>query len=541
MRIFTANLKDTDRYFQGNFFIVHDWGPEFRPDYDQYYKDLITGRIVTILKKNSRNVVVADYPARDSGLEGQQVNTENTPVPPVLSSHVWDRKTTSNKPFLKKKRAGEIVLAPMHATSVTVTSYPGFHKEWFSPYATTVSLETDSMFKQVGLTQGEMWGRPIFYISDKIACFWPVMQYVYDIAEGYYVEAFPLHADQVAKDLINSREVDVGVVTHVVAEANKQTLDALTAVAEMPETVRSMIGLTKTVARILSGVKKREFSLTQAFEKRKASLRSKRDLEMQRYTNRLNESRQFAEKFSARSRNRKLAKIARRDRDRALRTYDRAMKESLVEFNDAMASTWMRARYEIMPNVYLAIDITEVLKQNPQFLTSRAGFKQSGRVLPKYGEFKEVPVETQGLVFVRTKVENTTGPFSFTSNRVSMNILTTAWELLSKSFVVDWFINIGDFITAISGGGDYVRGNSISFKELVNFSDEDDEGRKLVIEARCYDYSLFSENQYTCLRIEPDMNPLRYTDSVAMLWSANRETLMRSIRSGSKSRRTPNA
>ena len=271
-----------------------------------------------------------------------------------------------------------------------------------------------------------------------------------------------LTAETVYAMVMKSNEVDTAFVTSMVADANKRLLDLLTVLAETPESLRSVMQLLGTVKNIVVGVKRRQFSLTQSFADRKEYLKRKRDEDLTK----LDRMRQeLAEEVSARRLSRRVAnrrrRMLERDLERTNKSYTRAMKQSGIEFNDAMAEVWMNFRYNIMPLVYTAIDITEAITKDPEFLTVRDGVeKHRSIVLPS--DLPALEFTSNFNVFIRDRAKADVGPFSLTSKVVTGNILTTAWELVPLSFVVDWFINIGDVISAFSGGSTADRSSTHS-------------------------------------------------------------------------------
>ena len=112
----------------------------------------------------------------------------------------------------------------------------------------------------------------------------------------------------------------------------------------------------------------------------------------------------------------------------------------------------MAYRYAVMPLVYSYKDISSLLNEKDTlFRTFRSkrdvsprdqglGPNQTGLRIEKH---------TSGSCTVRSTVKMGYTAASISSaSRVSFNPFVTAWELTTLSFVVDWFLNVGDFIVA---------------------------------------------------------------------------------------------
>lgn len=114
------------------------------------------------------------------------------------------------------------------------------------------------------------------------------------------------------------------------------------------------------------------------------------------------------------------------------------------------AAAWMAYRYAIMPLVYSAKDIIGLLDDKAK------RYKTARRRVDR--ELKN-PLLPNGESFFHTKITGTQigrvtvkGCWDSQASRllgqVSVNPLTTAWELIPLSFVVDWFVNFGDVLAA---------------------------------------------------------------------------------------------
>lgn len=495
----------------------------------QHLKELILGRLAS----NADSVIIANvYPL--TSYYGETVMDSAVPsYEPLITEHIV-KNLPSNTPFNKRKRAGEVVLSAAEHGSVIVKSYPGFEK---SNYAYTDSGHyVDRYFceAQLGYATVRLWGSTFLVDPNdsNIIISNVGMNVIYDVWNHFAAKPpIPLTASTVYASVRNSNEVDTSFVTGIVADANKRLLDLLTTLAEAPDTLRSFMQLMGSVKNIIMGVKKRQFSLTQSFHDRKKFLERKRNEDLFKLDiMREDLEDQVSKKVLTRRLANRRKKQLKREQERILKTYERAKRQAGIELVDALAHVWMNFRYNIMPLVYTAIDITEAVTKDPEFLTTRDTLQQEiSLILPS--DLPALEFTTDFKVFIRDRAKADIGPFSITSKVVSGNILTTAWELVPLSFVVDWFVNVGDFISAFSGGSTADRNSTISFKSVLDYKGKDSFNRKVIITGQLWNREVTgSLLQHSCLTFKPDMNPKRYLDSVALSWNAIRGDLIRSIK-----------
>lgn len=111
----------------------------------------------------------------------------------------------------------------------------------------------------------------------------------------------------------------------------------------------------------------------------------------------------------------------------------------------------MAYRYAVMPIVYSYREISQMLSEKETLFRS---FRAKRVVHPKTRSPHNmgplyVRKDTSGQVTVRSTVKmGFTAASVSSASRISFNPLVTAWELTTLSFVVDWFLNVGDFIVA---------------------------------------------------------------------------------------------
>lgn len=164
-------------------------------------------------------------------------------------------------------------------------------------------------------------------------------------------------------------------------------------------------------------------------------------------------------------------------RGRALRTayrelqrkYSKRMKNGVLVYEDipfieliGLASHyWMQYRYGVMPLAYAAQDAVETLQKRALGITrtdGRGNFTQSlGKTktvfTPGVGTNPDITEEWtySGSLIVRGfAIAQSTVPPTLTSGN---DFFVTIWELTKLSWMVDWFLQVGDWLQSIQLGG----------------------------------------------------------------------------------------
>lgn len=118
-------------------------------------------------------------------------------------------------------------------------------------------------------------------------------------------------------------------------------------------------------------------------------------------------------------------------------------------------SRWMEYRYAIMPLVYSFKDIASLMDDhNDKYSTERNKSRIIlGELMPRPTGPANKPhfvMWEEGEIVVRSWVKSRydIGSLQRLADTIGFNPFRTAWELIPMSFVVDWFLNVGDVIAS---------------------------------------------------------------------------------------------
>lgn len=411
------------------------------------------------------------------------------PPEPVVENY---RLAPSGRPSWNNKGSnGLIVMTDMWAGKSVSTLYPKITKDirdfrersWFNHQAVLGSFIKPPV-NWMPLT----WSFEGYYLGSPA---WVDLDYYYvnlDSALNYanvqtnecYEEFSPLMGG------MNSR-----LITQVYGEANRGTLDAMTELAEMPSTLREIYSLLNGILSIIQSFRRREFNLSKAFLQSQKRLEEKRDRMLQQ----IQESHPG---IRTRADARRLAKLKREVVLQAKKDLARTRRE----FHDATSNLWLGYRYTLETSIMSVEDaLTTYGATMSNYLTYRAYEKSdlSDQYTRYYNEKNvaydlEVSCEIyyRENALVKRMIRNTSG--AGVQNLLGGNILLTALELTPWFLVVDWVLNIGDFVSAITP--------NVSFDdEKVSYS------RKLEVVARYFHDGVLvreiTSEQYVRLIIDP--------------------------------------
>lgn len=314
------------------------------------------------------------------------------------------------------------------------------------------------------------------------------------------------------------------LTTSALAACNRRAVDALTAMAEMPETVREIFHILKTVGDLLVNFKHHKARLVEEGARamqniRRASRIRISSLEMV-LINTSGSSRR-----AARERRRINRQIVA-----ARRTLARQLRQQSIRTVDAIASLWMTYRYSIMPNVYLVRDIGKALDRLEWTRVSEhSSVNQADPITEVSGWSSSGTRETRVTATCQISLTPGNSPLSKLLAVSSSNLLVTAWELVPLSFVADWAINIGDWLSSLLPPTDQVdRGICVAerYTELVTYTNSTS-GTSITVIRNSYTRTVIPRSFNGSLTVNVNLNWKRLLDSSALTWSMVIKPLLR--------------
>lgn len=299
--------------------------------------------------------------------------------------------------------------------------------------------------------------------------------------------------------------VDPAWVQEVHANANSRCVDWLTTVMEFPETLKAVFGAMRGLGSALKNWKNREKTIRQQWSQYVARLKK-----------------QIAETTDLISKA-KPGTIYRKLR-RKLKKLNKAYSRKGKKLIDMLTSGWMTYRYGVMPYVYLIKDVLYAAEKDlvkRQYLTVRDKkiLDVDAPSLPGYSFNGEATCEVK--MMIKYGYEPYLAKLSDLTRVASANVALTAWELASRSFVWDWFLTVGDALSAGFGKpADATQmATTLSYRTTIkgvyvhNIS-----GAKVHVDYSAYSRSIPDLGSFRGIYFRPNLTLKRMVDAFSMLW-----------------------
>lgn len=410
-------------------------------------------------------------------------NTTISGTPPDKPTSRVHQSTSriNNKPFKKRVRKGEMVVSDYHIFNRYMSYTMGSIESSRRPggrFRSKGNLGEELLMSE-GLGQGT-WSpaNKEYYLQgypsyDGVAVHGNFEFETEIVSEltGYHPEDYGWPSDYL--EGISLPFFSDSEKPDLLAKANSGTFDLLTFLAELPETLKYVLSIIQQIAKITQEFKRREIRLYNQAKKGKNGL-------------------------------------------------VKQTKELLT----ALADLRLQYRYAIMPNVYTIQDIGKTFDTlGKEYIRTRDRFFKTEDfvktlTVPPGWEITSHSGDHIERLFIKSQVDVST-VLTNLSSLLATNIASTAWELVPYSFVVDWFLPIGDYIRNLTSFGSAIKRvstQSIRNQMTVVFSSQVIDGMKVTVSFDDYLRSVY--NSFECEGFDYNviLNMDQSLDALALSW-----------------------
>ena len=456
----------------------------------------------------------------------------NPPRPTPVKDTYDEKIVVKNGNFHKRRKNGEIVYAPYTIKSGIVLHEPGVSDVISDTVrAPMETLQFTSLYslQLVPLVGKQMfWSEVGFFLTSWNDSNLSVLDEKHGIVYSMPSTLGFNGSARMFCDIAGQHVKDVGLITAANADANKGSIDTLTAIGELPETIRSIVGGLAALGTIIKDFRKGKFRLTTAhvrsFNLIGSDFRSKRLALVTEYNQKLARAHshrwpEAAIRNLTDRHNKKLAGLAKLEKDTKIR--------ATKEFTTAVTKLWLTVRYGILPVVYTFedyLDYRDMLFAS--YVTTRKRRNYNIK-LPSYEGFElQTSLNNQAhRVWIKRRLNEAMDRKS--AQLQHTNILSTAWELIPLSFVADWFVNFGDFITSKGSLETYwAEGATYSVKGDIDvYYVHKKTGARVSVLARNYTRETINPCELSGLTFQYNLNTFRYLDAVSLSWGTVRRKI----------------
>lgn len=381
-------------------------------------------------------------------------------LPTVHPGFLW-RTVEKHKTqdFRKRVLSGDIVVNPYQKHTASIT--------FDDPIPIIIDKGTCPYFGYPGTWYGNTGRRYFPYNSHnfipKDGKFHTVTQYVsrrhgelvgYDIPTNYVSEEQLKSRLKILVPVLD----DPSFVQDTFADANGRSVDFLTSVFELPETILSIGDVWKSTRRIIqSFISKRNLNdkERERFLVRHASLVNNARIKRQQFAKKIADFMKGKDvdglnPFDASHLKKMQQSLAYWNR--RIKTLEKEKTNVLLKLATALSNLWLQFRYEIMPNIYLAQDLASTAEsQWNVFQTERSKFIDSYEAPNLDGFSFEGTSQVTWKCMVKYGYSKTAQNLRDLRKAFSTNTFLTLWELGKLTFVLDWFFSVGSYLGSAFG------------------------------------------------------------------------------------------
>lgn len=437
---------------------------------DDYLAELKSD-VQALIDRNSTNYTVSNTTLTHFG--PFQIQSSGTPIPnPPTKFITGPSIRTSNSPFRKRAKAGDIVVSDYMRTMAEVQYQNGMDVLF---RGNTRIHSKEPPFEYEFVNSAKCIRRGGYDILNQGVNILSEYREVELGKTPYQLGWNDNYVEFLMSELRAGSNEEYDLILQCAANANRGTLDLLTAFAEAPETVKSIYQGCKTAIRMYGEAKQKEFRLRNKIKRIK---------------------------------DRNVHNVMQAERD---------TKEIL----DAISDVWLNFRYNIMPTVLTIEDILKTLDESGStFHRWREGstLSRKGIVDPPDGwSVNTTDLEYTFRCFIKRKIKGQSHDFWSLS---STNLLVTAWELVPASFIFDWFIKVGDLLASLGTPNySFEEGATLSRRldQTIVFT-HDASKAKVIVTLRGYYRFVINPTDFCRFVYDGDLAGNRTLDTLALAW-----------------------
>lgn len=260
-------------------------------------------------------------------------------------------------------------------------------------------------------------------------------------------------------------KVDEPNVIETLAKANQGQFDVLSNLAELPETVMSILSGIREIFRMYKDARKGDI----------------------RFQNKISRLRRIANPTLS-------------------------QRKALADALEASASIWLTYRLSISPTVGVVEDLIDLYFEGLVEFERYRTTKRDNTVDVSYANDGSVTVPVIDRAFIKRKYDLTISKFGFPP-------LGAAWELVPLSFVLDRYVNIGEFLTAFSPDLSVEQGATYSWKVSGSASGVYNNLVDYQVTVSYYKRRVINPYHYCGLNFPPSRNFEQDLDHLSLFWS----------------------
>lgn len=345
----------------------------------------------------------------------------------------------------------------------------------------------------------------------------------------------PTAVEPIVRNLSRFRGLDSVLIQQNTANANGGDVDVLTALAEMPELVESIVDGLALLKKGSKAARAKEIVLT-AQSKRRANLRRQilfsktmKFPSLKSYVRRGGKPEDY-------HRDRDLFRTYKGLRERERRQlYRNTVRKDAKELGDAITGVWLNFRYNIMPTVYMIEDTIKALDRAYSIYKTTRGISSRQEASPELGSFNFVgSISITDRVTTKRHYKVELGDSFKGGFRAAFgfDILVTALERVPLwGIVVNWFVTAADLLRALPWDPKHTQSltcfsQKITIKGRLYEGPIDESSPSVAVDGSAYYRYVINPNEHLGLYVNLNINLFRKIDALAFFWSKDRKTYL---------------